>query len=248
MSSSEANEFGRSLRAARERSGLGLQEISERTKISVGILKSLESGDVSALPGGLFSRSFVRAYASEVGLDPEASVEAFLTAFPDRRPDGPEGGHEAPDASRRNADTGDVTTVAVRLALMSIPVVALLFFFGLRGGPDPEGNVAGSPAAEGDVSSAPREATTTEPLTIEIHPTGPCWVSLMVDGEEVMAGVILANQRRVFEARERFVLSVGDAGIFDFSIDQQPGRSLGVDGEMVTVVIDRDNVHSFVSP
>ena len=248
MSASEASGFGASLREARERSGLDLKEISQRTKISHGILKALETGDVSGLPGGLFSRSFVRAYASEVGLEPEATVEAFLNAFPELRPDGGETPRVAPRVAVRSSNAGDVATTAGRLAIMSVPVIALLLFFGLRSGPDTQESGVSGPALEGGVTTAAREEAAASPLTIEIYPSGPCWVSLTADGEEVLAGVVSATQRRVFQAEERFVLSVGDAGLFDFSINEEPGRSLGGDGQMVTVEIDRDNYRSFVSP
>ena len=83
-------------------------------------------------------------------------------------------------------------------------------------------------------------------LTIDVHPSGPCWVSLVADGQEVFAGVVSGSQRRVYEAREGFVISVGDAGLFDFSINQEPGRPLGSSGETVTVEITQENYLDFV--
>ena len=63
-------DFGARLREARERKGVSLRHIAESTRISVGILEALERNEISRLPGGIFSRAFVRAYALEVGLDP----------------------------------------------------------------------------------------------------------------------------------------------------------------------------------
>lgn len=248
MSASEASEFGALLREAREQSGLDLKEISQRTKISFGILKGLETGDVLGLPGGIFSRSFVRAYSSEVGLEPEATVEAFLNAFPELRPDGGETQRVALRASVRSSNTGDVATAAVRLAIMSVPVIALLLIVGLRSGSETQEPGVGGPVAEGGVATPSGEEAGASPLTIEIYPSGVCWVALTADGEEVLAEVVSATERRVFRAEEYFVLSVGDAGLFNFSINEEPGSSLGGDGEMVTVEIDRDNYRSFVSP
>ena len=71
-------DFSDKLRRAREQKGVSLREISTATKISVVALEALERGTYSRLPGGLFSRAFVRAYALEVGLDPEATVQEFL--------------------------------------------------------------------------------------------------------------------------------------------------------------------------
>jgi cytoskeleton protein RodZ len=75
-------DFGATLREARERRGLSLRVIADTTKISVGFLEALERNEISRLPGGIFSRSFVRAYALEVGLDPEQMIAEFITRFP----------------------------------------------------------------------------------------------------------------------------------------------------------------------
>src|SRR3989442_13961893 len=73
--------FGKKLREARERRGITLREIADTTKISVSALEALERNDISKLPGGIFSRAFVRSYALEVGLDPEVTVREFLERF-----------------------------------------------------------------------------------------------------------------------------------------------------------------------
>src|SRR5437867_11790484 len=77
-----APDVGTKLREARERRGVSLRAIAGATKISMAVLEALERNDVSRLPGGIFSRSFVRAYAVEVGLDPEATIQEFVAQFP----------------------------------------------------------------------------------------------------------------------------------------------------------------------
>jgi cytoskeleton protein RodZ len=84
MADEPAANFGTFLRQAREKRGVSLQQVATTTKISARMLESLERNDPSKLPGGIFSRAFVRSYAREVGLDPEVAVERFVAAFPDR--------------------------------------------------------------------------------------------------------------------------------------------------------------------
>jgi cytoskeletal protein RodZ len=76
-------DFGARMRQAREQRGVSLRQIAERTKISVSQLEALERNDISRLPGGIFSRAFVRSYAAEIGVDPEQTVREFLSQFPD---------------------------------------------------------------------------------------------------------------------------------------------------------------------
>ena len=75
------HDFGATLRQARERRGISLRQISAKTKISTAALEALERNDISKLPGGIFSRSFVRSYAVEVGLDPDGTVDQFIEQF-----------------------------------------------------------------------------------------------------------------------------------------------------------------------
>ncbi len=75
-------DFGSRMRHAREQRGVSLRQIADSTKISVSQLEALERNDISRLPGGIFSRAFVRSYAAEIGVDPEQTVRDFLSQFP----------------------------------------------------------------------------------------------------------------------------------------------------------------------
>jgi cytoskeletal protein RodZ len=74
-------DLGARLKQAREARGIALGEIATTTKISVVALEALEKNDYARLPGGIFSRAFVRAYALAVGVEPEAAVNEFLEEF-----------------------------------------------------------------------------------------------------------------------------------------------------------------------
>jgi len=76
-------DFGVKMKRLREERGVSLRQISDATKLSVGALEALERDDISRLPGGIYSRAFVRSYAIEIGLDPEQSVRDFMVQFPD---------------------------------------------------------------------------------------------------------------------------------------------------------------------
>jgi cytoskeleton protein RodZ len=75
--------FGEQLRHAREARGISLRQVANVTRITVRALEAVERNDLSRLPGGIFTRAFVRAYAAEVGLDPEVTVREFLAQCPE---------------------------------------------------------------------------------------------------------------------------------------------------------------------
>jgi transcriptional regulator with XRE-family HTH domain len=76
-------EFGERLRHERERRQISLESIAATSKVSVVHFRALERGDVSKWPAGIFRRSFVKTYASAIGLDPDAVVREFLELYPD---------------------------------------------------------------------------------------------------------------------------------------------------------------------
>jgi len=79
----ELHTFGSRLRAERERRGISLDSIAERTKIKKSFLDSLERGDFSKWPAGtVFRRAYVRDYAAAIGLSPESVVVDFIRLFP----------------------------------------------------------------------------------------------------------------------------------------------------------------------
>lgn len=172
------SDFGSRLREARERRGVSLRQIANATKISVSFLEALERNDISRLPGGIFSRAFVRSYAVEVGLDPETTIQDFIAQFPH---DSVTAGHptaeqaedhEAVESNRRMA------TTFMRLALVSVPLAGAVVYFGIAGRavthrvppPAPVSATAGSaslPSPEAASASTPSTAPSTAPPTAE---------------------------------------------------------------------------------
>src|SRR5574338_189992 len=72
-----AASIGEQLRLAREERGIGLREICEPSRISVHYLEAIEANDYKRLPGGVFNRSFIKAYAKCVGYDEREAVEGY---------------------------------------------------------------------------------------------------------------------------------------------------------------------------
>src|ERR671913_938849 len=75
------------LRRHRQRNRISLEEIAIETNVKPELLEALENNDLSEWPRGLYARSWIRAYASAVGLDPIDTVDEFCRLFPqgDRR-------------------------------------------------------------------------------------------------------------------------------------------------------------------
>jgi len=153
--------FGAKLRDARERRGVSLRQIANATKISVAALEALERNDISRLPGGIFSRAFVRSYAIEVGLDPEATIQEFIAQFPN---DSVTAGHPSTDRGEdHEAVESDQKTAGtfLWLAVISVPIAIALMYFTTAGrgqAARPAEKTAPPPAAAADPAPAAPES------------------------------------------------------------------------------------------
>lgn len=83
-------------------------------------------------------------------------------------------------------------------------------------------------------------------MTLELHPTGDCWIKLTVDGQPVLSRVMAAGEKDVRQVHDTAVIEVGDAGAFAFSVDGRPGKSLGQTGQVRTARITKQTLAQYL--
>jgi cytoskeleton protein RodZ len=83
----QASGFGERLRREREMRSISLDDISAATKIGKRLLRALEEEQFDLLPGGIFNKGYVRAYAKYIGIDDDQAVAEYLTAAGETAPD-----------------------------------------------------------------------------------------------------------------------------------------------------------------
>lgn len=69
--------LGEELKRRREERDITLGDISESTRIGTRFLKAIEADNYSILPGGIFTRSFIRAFAKQVGMDEDEAIAIY---------------------------------------------------------------------------------------------------------------------------------------------------------------------------
>lgn len=121
-----SDDFGATLRTTREASGRSLRDVADVTKLAVRTLEALERNQIDKLPTGIFRRAIVRAYAKEIGLDPEETLKAFLARHPDSLP--PPGA--GPTAIVDAAPSSGSRMIAVIATALAVAVVVLLVVAG----------------------------------------------------------------------------------------------------------------------
>ena len=69
--------IGQALVSARENSGLSVQDVAERTRISAAHLSALEAGQFERLPGVGYIPGFIRNYCQAVGIDATPHIDSL---------------------------------------------------------------------------------------------------------------------------------------------------------------------------
>ncbi|HJR60158.1 MAG TPA: RodZ domain-containing protein [Vicinamibacterales bacterium] len=240
------------LRAARERAGLKIEEISARTKIKVALLQAIERGEFEQLPGEFFTRAFLRTYARELRLSPDEIVREYDASRVPVEAAGGVSSFERPPLAPSAASVprpvrlpfgASVGTVAAVAAVIVVAAFAVT-----RTNPaqtSEPGTIGTAGVAEPTPPPAPAPAAPPETLTLEIRPSSQIWVTAMADGKRVIYRLLQPGEHVTVEARNEVSFRVGDAGAFDYSINGTPAKPPGAPGEVREFQITRDNYRSF---
>ena len=265
---SPARTVGARLREAREKRGVSLRQIANSTRISVMSLEALERSDLSRLPGGIFTRAFIRAYAQEVGLDPDRTIQDFIAELPPEATTTTARPAAIEDGEKLDSDRKAVAT-ALRLALVSLPIIGFVIYYGTHKRPaatatvtpptaethtpavdtvaEPGRPAEAAPATPEPAVPVPAVASQASGISMEIAPTATCWVSVNADGEQVFSGLMNAGDKRTVNAKEQIALNVGDAGAFAYRLNGRAGKPLGAPGEVVSARLHVANLQDFVT-
>ena len=263
------SDFGLRLKQARESRGVSLRQIAASTKISIVALEALERGDFSRLPGGIFSRAFVRAYADEVGLDAEETVREYT---------------ELADAAAASSERESLTTEISdedraflerqRKAGKWLQAIAVLVVIGLGAGIGywrltvarkraPAVQVITEPVASAPVATPPPPVVSTPTTTasndatpvadpvpttvaVQLHAVASSWLQVWTDGKLALSRNVTSGEALTFQADKELTLQVGNAAALDWTVNGKPARVLGASGEVKKVTLTPETAAQFV--
>jgi cytoskeleton protein RodZ len=216
--------IGSTLREARNRRKVELSEAESATKIRLRYLRAMENEQWDVLPGGAYTRAFIRTYASYLGLDGERLADDY------RRQEGPAPAErpprvEAAGSIERGRSRRRGTAVAV---VVGVALVGVLVGIGLAGN-DGDEEPSPQPAAENPERppAEQREEAGARRVTLELAANAEVWVCLIDgSGEELVDGQILAagEEEGPFEAG-RYTAAFGN-GEISMVIDGEPADLL----------------------
>lgn len=130
---SEAITLGSQLRQAREARGISLRYISDATRISMRHLEAIEADEYKQLPGGIFNRSFVKAFAKQVGFNEDEAIQLYNRAA---RESGEPEADDTPISYRpqvyTNGDSSRPPLVTIALSIIILAGLCYAVFAGLN--------------------------------------------------------------------------------------------------------------------
>lgn len=234
--------LGTDLRIARERAGFSLSELAARTRIPQQSLRAIEENDFSKVPPGIFVRSFIRTYAREVGVDPDAAITAYRSMTEPVVEPGEETHREvvdepiqsrsiAPDSESRPGWGYALIAAALLIGLISVNRYA---------SQDQSEAVAADTSIATDASTdvAIPIATAGNGIQMEMRAQAPCWVRAVVDGQVAFARLMQPGETETLSGQRDIIVRVGNPAALSYSINGRSGQPLGAANEAVTVRFD----------
>jgi transcriptional regulator with XRE-family HTH domain len=240
-------EIGIRLKEARLAKGLSLRDVEEETKIRRKYIIALEEERFDILPGQVYAKAFLKTYTKFLDLE---LMGEYFKLFQEE--DSDEVRPEQPEALfTRTKDNFEEKPGVFRRAVAVVAVAACLVFAVMVGSWFIGVNLAGNtplpaePTEEGLVSIGDNE-----PVPLEERPlfTGdqlimdfniklrPCWMRVVIDGQEEFQGTVQPGQSKSFSGKEKINVRFGDAGAVEAFMN---GESLGMMSS-VSEVVDKE--------
>jgi hypothetical protein len=188
-------ELGSSLHEARVRRGVELAQVAAETRIRTRYLQALEDERFELLPGSVYGKGFLRAYADYLGLESQLFVEEYNARFSAR---------EAPAAPPQlELPPWRLRRYGLAAAVLLLALVGALLAWQLSGSsPRPARRGPASAAAAGAPAPATPRPARPAVATLVLRATrGPCWLSVRQRserGRHLFEGTLEPGESRRF--------------------------------------------------
>ena len=134
----ENKTIGKLLKETRTKNNIPLEDVANKTKININILRALEKENIETLPNKTYVKGFVKNYAKTIGLDLNQAIEAYELLYKENEPEveAPTDEEEPVAAKESEIDLGElqdrIQGIAGQLInkklLAGIAAVLVLFF------------------------------------------------------------------------------------------------------------------------
>lgn len=221
---------GERLRSLRKAKGLSLEEVHQRTKIHIGVLKALEEDTVVNMAPA-YVKGLLKIYCSFLGVDfkdfiEEQSKEEYVS-------------DSTPIKPRVSIA---VIKKGVKLKLRPIIFVVCLLvltiaLFKIGQGISIRQKSGFKKESPTEVVSTKKEVSSPAPVItnprLGIRAKENCWLEVKTDGKTVFKGVIKKGRFEYWEAKKAIEFSLGSAGGVEVEVNGRLFSPLGRRGKVI---------------
>jgi cytoskeleton protein RodZ len=208
-------EIGNTLREARVRRNLTLQQVEEDIKIRVKYVQAMENEDWDVMPGVTYVKGFLRTYATYLGLDPDVIIGEFRSRgmVPSAEHHEPFSGSSVIGKPRSHRGRNTVVIVAV----VCLIVLAAIYALGMMNSKDND-EPQTEPGALGISSPSPTPSKSPKPSAtktavpawqrdlIKVEATsGDCWMEVRrnnATGVVLFSGTLAKGDMKKFKGKD----------------------------------------------
>lgn len=181
---------GTILREARNRRKVELSEVEAATRIRFRYLRAIEDEEWDVLPGGVYTRGFIRTYASFLGLDGDRLASDYRESVePWHRSAAPE--PQPAIGSAAGGPRGAALAVLAVLAVIAVAVIAIVAIPSGEGGGGVPAHHRHEVARKAKQQAKPTPSARTG-VTVKLTASAEVWACLLnAKGKAVVDGLIL---------------------------------------------------------
>lgn len=264
--------FGIRLKREREKKNITLDDISLSTKIGTRLLRALEEEHFDQLPGGIFNKGFVRAYARCLGMDEDQAVADYLLASGEASPmKAPEPAILAVPEEKPQSPASGVEQIPWGVLAGALLVIA--FGFAIWGFNSREKQreareqsvlhsqvasatsteQAPTPSASTATASTPAPAAVpaVTPATAPVNPgefnilikaRDDSWLSITADDKPAVEETLAAGTEKSVPAKKSVAIRAGNAGALDFYFNGKKLPSQGDEGQVKSLIFTENGL------
>ena len=257
---------GEILRQAREKKGIGIDEVSESTKISVRVLDALEDNRFDVLPAAIYVKGFLKTYSDYLGLDANEVIDQYL-AYTHQAT-----GQEADEWEAVEFEHAAelvrwkrLAWLAAMLIIVGISSVAVVKI-ATRGGSQTQMRIPArhAQAAQEEITfpveAAVLDSTPVEPSEEQVEPVAlpmeevlrlrlladeKSWIRVTTDGQDTREAMLFSGEELIFEGTA-FDFKLGNAGGVRVFLNDMEVPVEGERGRTKTMYLDHQSLRSLL--
>jgi len=246
--------LGEELHKRRQEKQISLHDIAAETRINVKFLEAMEQGKFAILPQ-TYVRAFLREYAEAVGMKAGDVMKMYDEALTPGESRGVQDGHSSAEPSAGSMpkpgspflSPGQLQRTLVLVALFAGAIVITFLLINSNSSTGSQRTAQEIPfdnvVKETEATTFKPETTQTDTvkpipvrvdsLRLEMATSDSVWMSILIDGKKTEEYLFPPHRKRTWMAKERFSVTMGNAGGATFVLNGKEIGSLGRRGSVV---------------